>query len=121
MIAPTSPRPRRRLVGLTLAPSGKPSRARRAELASPVALRRELRTKSCLRVVRIDGESSQFGTLRILPQTQRQISISDIHRDYGVPRIELLRSLIIGQRALPFTAAAVNRRAICSGQSIVRL
>src|SRR5436189_1566493 len=47
----------------------------------------------CLRVVRIDGESSQFGSLRVLPQTQGQISRSDIGRDAGVTRVEFLRSL----------------------------
>src|SRR5260370_26379291 len=62
----------------------------------------------CDRVVRIDGESLPFGTLRILPKTQRQISHSDIGRDLGVARVEFLRSLRIGQRARPFTAAAVN-------------
>src|SRR5882672_735511 len=32
----------------------------------------------CLRVVRIDGESSQFGALRVLPQTQYIAGYSDI-------------------------------------------
>src|SRR5215475_1584319 len=35
----------------------------------------------CLRVVRIDGESSQFGSLRILPQTQYIAGYSNIGRD----------------------------------------
>src|SRR6188472_4194903 len=35
----------------------------------------------CLRVVRIDGESSQFGSLRILPQTQYIVGHSNIGRD----------------------------------------
>src|SRR5215469_793249 len=38
----------------------------------------------CLRVVRIDGESSQLGALRILPQTQYTVGHSDIGRDAGV-------------------------------------
>src|SRR4029453_697534 len=37
----------------------------------------------CQRVVRIDGESSQFGTLRILPLTQCLISESDTRRGYA--------------------------------------
>src|SRR5438034_6828074 len=51
----------------------------------------------CLRVVRIDGESSQFGSLSILPQTQYIVGHSDIGRDAGVSRVEFLRSLRIGQ------------------------
>src|SRR4029077_6161538 len=62
----------------------------------------------CLRVVRIDGESSQFGSLRILPQTQYILGRPNIGRDAGVTRIEFLCSLRIRQRALPFTAPAVN-------------
>src|SRR6478609_10863743 len=34
----------------------------------------------CLRVVRIDGKSSQFGTFRFLPQTQCKARRSDIGR-----------------------------------------
>src|SRR6266536_5957081 len=37
----------------------------------------------CLCVVRIDGESSQFGTLRVLPQTQYIVGDSNIGRDTG--------------------------------------
>src|SRR4029077_17335365 len=62
----------------------------------------------CLRVVRIDGESSQFGSLRVFPQTQYIVGHSNIARDAGVARVEFLRSLRIGQRALPFTAPAIN-------------
>ena len=59
--------------------SGKSLNARRAESTSPVPFRREPRRYSRrLRVVRIDGESSQFGTLGILPQTQCLISLSNI-------------------------------------------
>src|SRR5213080_4836858 len=66
----------------------------------------------CLRVVRIDGKSSQFGSLRILPQTQYIARHSNIGRDAGIARVEFLRSLRIGQRALPFTAPAINPSAI---------
>src|SRR6266542_3410838 len=66
----------------------------------------------CWGVVRIDGESSQFRSLRILPLTKCLISLSDSGRVPRIARIEFLRSLKIGQGALPFTAAAVNRRAI---------
>src|SRR5437762_7962215 len=52
----------------------------RAGIARRVEARAEQK-KRCLRVVRIDGETSQFGTLRILPQTQCQIWMSDIPRD----------------------------------------
>src|SRR5882724_509566 len=69
----------------------------------------------------IDGESSQFGTLRILPLTQCQIRCTDILRDLYVVRIEFLRSLKLRQRALPFTAATVNPSAVGSGQSTIRL
>src|SRR4029453_9168433 len=65
----------------------------------------------CLRVVRIDGESSQFGSLRVFPQTQYIVGHSNIGRDAGVARVEFLRSLRIGQRALPFTAPAITPRA----------
>src|SRR6185369_6584560 len=74
----------------------------------------------CPRVVWIDGESSRFGTLSILPHTQCRIRRSDIRGDLGVAWIEFLRSLMIGQGALPFTAAAVDPCAILLGQSIVR-
>src|SRR6266404_8680671 len=40
----------------------------------------------CLRVVRIDGESSQFGSLGVLPQTQYIVGHSNIGRDAGVTR-----------------------------------
>jgi hypothetical protein len=72
-------------------------------------------------MVRIDSESSQFSTLRILPLTQSLISPSNIGRDSGIARIKFLRSLKIGQRALPFTAPTVNRRTSESCQSIVGL
>src|ERR1700740_2057231 len=75
----------------------------------------------CLRVVRIDGESSQFGTLRVLPQTQCVAGRSDIGRNAGVARVELLRSLRIGQRALPFATPAINPRAKSPRVGVVRL
>src|SRR5206468_8241376 len=75
----------------------------------------------CLRVVWIDGESSQFGSLRVLPQTQCIAGHSDIGRDSGVARVEFLRSLRIGQRALPFTAPAINPSAIRPRVGVVRL
>src|SRR4029453_8127176 len=96
---------------------GSPGRldiARRTEASEKKACR-------CKRVVRIDGESSQFSMLSILPQTQCPVSPSDIGWNLGVARIELLRPLIIHQRALPFTAPAVNGRAVESSQSIVGL
>src|SRR4029077_16553762 len=75
----------------------------------------------CLRVVRIDGESSQFGSLRVLPQTQHIAGYSNIARDAGVTRVEFLRSLRIGQRALPFTAPAINPSAKRPRVGVVRL
>ena len=44
-------------------------------------------------VSRKESESSQFGTLCILPLTQCQISCPDILRDLCIERIEFLRSL----------------------------
>src|SRR5262249_26199631 len=41
----------------------------------------------CLRVVRIDSESSQLGTFRVFPQTQCIAGHSDIGRDRGVARV----------------------------------
>ena len=75
----------------------------------------------CLRVVRIDGESSQFDSLRVLPQTQYIVGRSDIGRDTGIARVEFLRSLRIGQRALPFTAPAINPSGIRPRVGVVRL
>ncbi len=75
----------------------------------------------CLRVVRIDGESSQFGTLRVLPQTQYIVGHSDIGRNAGVARVEFLCSLRIGQRALPLTAPAINPSAKRPRVGVVRL
>src|SRR5262249_55483581 len=74
-----------------------------------------------LRVVRIDGQSSQFGALRVLPQTQHIAGHSDIGWDSGVARVEFLRSLRIGQRTRPFTAPAINPRAIRTRVGVVRL
>src|SRR5712691_11346495 len=47
----------------------------------------------CRGLVRIDGESSQFRSLRILPLTKRLISLSDSGRVPSIARIEFLRSL----------------------------
>ena len=77
--------------------------------------------KRCTRVVRIDGESSQLGTLRIFPQTQCSVGLANLGRGYGVARIQPLRPLQIRKRALPFPPPAVDVRTILSGQSIVRL
>src|SRR6266446_596796 len=77
--------------------------------------------QGCQREVRIDSERSQFGPLRILPQTQCHISRSDSLWDLGVVRIEFLRPLKISQRALPFAAPTVDTRAILSSQRIVGL
>src|SRR5438034_10540135 len=60
--------------------------ARRAEASADEEHR-------CLRVVRIDGESSQFGSLRILPQTQHSTGHSNIVRHTVVARVEFLCSL----------------------------
>src|SRR5262245_12738532 len=78
----------------------------RVDVTGPVETSAEQKQR-CQRVVRIDGESSQFGLLRILPHPQRVVGHSDIGRDPGVARVELLRSLRIGQRALPFTTPAI--------------
>src|SRR5215813_4230782 len=89
-----------------------------------IARRREAsadKEHRCLRVVRIDGESSQFGSLRILPQTQYIVGRSNIGRDAGVTRVEFLRLLRIGQRALPFTAPAINPGAKRPRVGVVRL
>src|SRR5215471_18073365 len=75
----------------------------------------------CLRVERIDGESSQFGSLRIVPQTQHIAGHSNIGRDTGVARVEFLCSLRIVQRALPFTAPAINPGTKRSRVGAVRL
>src|SRR5215471_13392538 len=75
----------------------------------------------CLNVVWIDGESSQFGSLRILPQTQCIVGHSNIGRDAGVTRVEFLRLLRIDQRALPFTAPAINPSAKRPRVVVVRL
>src|SRR6516164_5723805 len=75
----------------------------------------------CLRVVRIDGESPQFGSLRILPQTQGMAAHSDIGRDCAVAWVEFLRMLRIVQRALPLTAAAINPGAKRPRVGVVRL
>src|SRR5262249_7843840 len=58
--------------------------ARRTEASEEQALR-------CDHVLRIDAESSQCSTVCILPETQCQISRSDIGRDFGIARVELLR------------------------------
>src|SRR4029078_1821704 len=67
----------------------------------------EYKEHRCLCVVRIDGKSSQFGTLGVFPPTQCIARDSYIHWDAGVARVEFLCSLRIGQRALPFTAPAI--------------
>src|SRR5262245_31482471 len=75
----------------------------------------------CECVVRIDSESSQFSMLRVVPQTQLLVSHSDIERNQAIARVECLRSLEFSQRALPFTAPAIDIRATLLSQSIVRL
>src|SRR5262249_11763029 len=75
----------------------------------------------CAAVARIHGESSQCSALRFLPQTQCLVSASNFYQHSGVTGGELLRPLKIRQRALPFTAPAVNVRAVLSRQSIVGL
>src|SRR5262245_21163954 len=88
--------------------------ARRGEASADKEHRR-------LCVVRIDGESSQFGLLRILPQTQHIEGHSNIRRDTGVARVEFLRTLRIVARALPLTAPAINPGAKGSRVGAVRL
>src|SRR5262245_58680026 len=75
----------------------------------------------CQRVLPIDGKRSQFGLLSILPQAQCLVRPSDIGWDSSIARIELLRPLRIGQRALPFATPAVNPRAIRPSVGVVRL
>ena len=113
----TVPRLSHRFNGVRKTIEGSPGRV-------DIACRVEASAKKgyrCGYVVGIDGESAQCAVLRIPPLTQCQISHSNSGRDLGIARVEFLRSLRIRQRMLPFAAAPIDPRAICSGQSIVGL
>src|SRR5437763_16085626 len=77
----------------------------RVNVALPVEASAE-KIQRCQRVVRIDGESSQLGSLRILPQTQCLISRSDTARDSGLERVAVMSALQHRQRVHRVTDTA---------------
>src|SRR4030095_4176929 len=91
--AATEREPLDRLLETIERSTGRVDIARRTEASEEQAHR-------CDRVLRIDAESSQCSTLRILPETQFHRSRSDIGRDFGIARVELVRPLKISQRTL---------------------